>query len=561
MRLGRFTFTGALRLLVTALANAAALGALLSFVVPAGAEWVQGISATALALTLAGIAILAVRAGGSLAGVDFARTVAVVGALALVSTRDELLAVALTFFAFAWEAVARRTIAGSRPLASGLDRCEVPQPSGRPATVAGWVGLGALSACVLGMHWPTALAIAISLSVASLLLAWGQLAMTVRSRRARARARLELRDAVLRFGPEFAVHWDAPAGTSYQLTMWLEHLAAAGRPFLIVLRNGESFDDAVAAASAVHAPVVLLERHDELDEIDVPSLNAVFYVNNAPSNTNCTRFAHLWHVQLNHGDSDKPPSFAPSMRQYDRNLVAGSAAIRRFADHGVETTSEYFRIVGRPQLAGVRRSADADDRPRTVLYAPTWAGFNADTAVSSLGFGSRIVEALLGEGATVLFRPHPHSARVPATARAVAEIDRILATDRARTGRPHLSSDRAAALSIVDCFNAVDAMIADVSSVVTDFLASGKPYAITSTMPSGADLGERVPIAVGGLVIEAGATLGDGVRALLGPDERRGIRDELRRDHLGPDPAEAAAVFVAAVLSFAAHPKPDREMG
>ena len=57
----------------------------------------------------------------------------------------------------------------------------------------------------------------------------------------------------------------------------------------------------------------------------------------------------------------------------------------------------------------------------------------------------------------------------------------VLEADRARTGRAH-QWGRAAEMemSIEDCFNASDAMIADVSAVVTDYLQSNKPFGIVS---------------------------------------------------------------------------------
>src|SRR5699024_12219569 len=46
-------------------------------------------------------------------------------------------------------------------------------------------------------------------------------------------------------------------------------------------------------------------------------------------------YTQLTHVQLNHGESDKGPSFSPVFRSYDKDFVAGQAAIDRFAANGV----------------------------------------------------------------------------------------------------------------------------------------------------------------------------------------------------------------------------------
>ena len=63
----------------------------------------------------------------------------------------------------------------------------------------------------------------------------------------------------------------------------------------------------------------------------------------------------------------------------------------------------------------------------------------------------------------------------------ITEIGAVLDADRAATGREHLWGPAAEQeMSIEDCFNASDAMISDVSAVVSDYLHSGKPFAIVS---------------------------------------------------------------------------------
>ncbi|MDF0514658.1 CDP-glycerol glycerophosphotransferase family protein [Agromyces sp. H3Y2-19a] len=482
------------------------------------------------------------------------RIVVLAGVLGVASTRPELTSIAVAVLALALETAAFRSAASLRPFAAGLDGCSTPRPRTWPVIASARVGLLCALATILGVSWPMVAVLALVLGGASLLLSAGQLGAAFLARRRQAEARERFRPELQRLAPKFAVHWDAPTGTAYQLTMWMDELVGIGEPFVIVVRNQEGFDDAATAAGPGGPPVVLLERHDELDDLIVPSLIAIFYVNNAPSNTNCTRFSNLWHVQLNHGDSDKAPSYAPSLRQYDRNFVAGPAAARRFADHAVETTTDYFRIVGRPQLADVVRVEEARDHPTVVLYAPTWAGFNADTAVSSLGYGRAIVEELLAAGVTVHFRPHPHALRVAKTAEDVRTIDGLLRNHRDRTGTGHRLSVESARLDLVECFNDADALITDVSSVLTDFLASAKPYAIA--MSASDSDAQTLPLATGGVVLSSGHPgLHAGIEALLGPDRHFAARERLCRDYLGPDPGSAASILRDEVRTLLAGPK------
>lgn len=54
---------------------------------------------------------------------------------------------------------------------------------------------------------------------------------------------------------------------------------------------------------------------------------------------------------------------------------------------------------------------------------------------------------------------------------------------------------------LYDCFNQSDAMVSDISSVVSDFIASGKPYAVTDSAELGADEFKRQNTAVRAAVI------------------------------------------------------------
>ena len=50
-------------------------------------------------------------------------------------------------------------------------------------------------------------------------------------------------------------------------------------------------------------------------------------------------------------------------------------------------------------------------------------------------------------------------------------------------------------LSVEDCFNVSDAMIADVSAVVSDYLKSGKPFSIVSVGRTAEKLIREAPAA------------------------------------------------------------------
>ena len=367
--------------------------------------------------------------------------------------------------------------------------------------------------------------------------------------------------AVAAYAPDFVVYTSRPDDASYQVMMWLPYLKRAGLRFIIVARNAVP---AAALAELTDVPVVEARGIADLDALVVPSLKAAFYVNASSGNGALVRFQHLTHIYLGHGDSDKPPSYNPTHAMYDQIFAAGPAATRRYAAHGVRIPSEKFTIVGRPQVENVKQSTTriSDVPEPTVLYAPTWRGHVEETMLYSLPSGERIVAALLARGATVIFRPHPFSYDFPDDAATIARIISLLEADRRKTGRPHLwgaaaEKDR----SILDCINDSDAMVSDVSSVVSDYLFSGKPFAMIAVPAEPEAFVVEYPVARASYVIRADLTdLDAQLERLLGEDPLAGQRADIRADYLGDFGADNyAAAFVDAVHNVSRKSMEDME--
>jgi len=243
-------------------------------------------------------------------------------------------------------------------------------------------------------------------------------------------------------------------------------------------------------------------------------------------NTHMVRYPSLKHIMLNHGDSDKSPSFNPVSRMYDRNFVAGQAAIDRFRAHGVDVFPDQFAIVGRPQIANLKRAAGPiADIPRpNVLYAPTWAGFTSDAQYSSLPWARELVAALQARGCNVIFRPHPYAYRTPEFRQICSAVIAQLAADPDANAAHVYGKQAETVWSISDCIDASDAMISDVSSVANDYLWSEKPLAITVVRTTKAKFAADNPLAEGSYLLVAA----DGGFKHL--DAR--LEDLLRRDPL-----------------------------
>ncbi|GHJ54008.1 glycosyl transferase [Nonomuraea sp. TT08I-71] len=367
----------------------------------------------------------------------------------------------------------------------------------------------------------------------------------LRQVRARRNAEARLLKALTAYEPAFLVHWNAPAGTAYQLAMWLPYLERLNRKFFVLVRNQTNFNEVVGLTKA---PVVMRMGLNQLDEVIAPSLRAAFYVNTATVNNHVARYTNLKHIQLNHGDSDKVPSHNPVFRLYDKNFVAGQAAIDRFAANGVSMPAEMFTIVGRPQVENVAIATGpiaSIANPR-VLYAPTWAGFYADSNYSSLLVGYDIIKALVARGCSVVFRPHPYSQRSAALAGECDRIRTLLADDRRTNGRPHVfGAEAEVTMTVADCFNASDAMVSDVSSVVADYLYSEKPFVMVAVSAPAAQFAEAFPLARAAYVIDAHGGRLQGLDTalddLLGSDPLASTRRDLKKYYLGDIPSDRYA--------------------
>ena len=104
----------------------------------------------------------------------------------------------------------------------------------------------------------------------------------------------------------------------------------------------------------------------------------------------------------------------------------------------------------------------------------------------------------------MIFRPHPFSYDFPDDAAMIERIKALLAADAAETGRAHvLGAAAEKERSILDCINVSDAMVSDVSSVVSDYLFSGKPFAMVAVPAEPDAFVAEYPVARASYVVRA----------------------------------------------------------
>jgi hypothetical protein len=358
---------------------------------------------------------------------------------------------------------------------------------------------------------------------------------------------LAVQQAVLEWQPEVFLHFSGGIRAVYQVNMWLQTMERLDRRVLVLLRE-RRYLDALADTSV---PVLCLPFTSDLMNLRLPDAGVALYVANVGKNIHLLRVPTLKSAFIGHGDSDKTASFNPYTKVYDEVWVAGEAGRDRYLRAQVGVRTEDIVLVGRPQLDGIH---EAEPRPAgapfTVLYAPTWEGWTEDPNSSSLvPMGREIIRILLNTpGVRVIYKPHPLTGSVSsAAARISAEIVTMLA------GPPHLAV-LGQELDLYQCFDESDALISDISSVVSDYLRSEKPYFVSN----GAGLPEQRfreqnPSAAAAYLIGPDVDrLAEDLADARGPDQLRARRREIRRYVLGDPEVAGMTLFAEAVENLLA---------
>lgn len=273
----------------------------------------------------------------------------------------------------------------------------------------------------------------------------------------------------------FAFYFSAPdAETPTHVKTWQAELDKINQPYVIILREQKH----LAGFETNSRPVVIhIPTREPLSLSDFPKIEAVLYGNNGQKNrAMISANHHLTHVQLLHGDSDKPPSYSPLSKQYDLLFVAGQMAIDRYDVHGVHIPAARFKIVGRPQVSKILAPEPGSDK-NTVLYMPTWRGLFEDTQFSSLDRAAEIIDKVLSssQGKTLIFKPHPLSFKEPEWPELKQKIKAALTIARANGSTGVFCDENE---DPFDLYNRADILISDISSVMIDFLYSGKPMLV-----------------------------------------------------------------------------------
>ncbi|MEO6604944.1 MAG: CDP-glycerol glycerophosphotransferase family protein, partial [Aeromicrobium sp.] len=370
----------------------------------------------------------------------------------------------------------------------------------------------------------------------------------------------QIQDFIDEYRPEVVVHLSGPAAAAYQINTWLESLEALSQRVFIVLRDHELF----VKMGSTTIPTLDLQDAGELLMLDFSSARIALYPSNTGNNIHLLRLPTLMSAFIGHGDSDKSASNNPFSRAYDELWVAGDAGADRYRRSGLAIHEAQYRFVGRPQVHAIKREPRlGDEAVPTVLYAPTWEGVNLGQEYSSVSaVGVQIVEALLAADppVRVVFKAHPFMGQRDAKYRAVvARIADLIDDAAIRTGVDHRVIKGG---SLDEWFNRATAMITDISSVVSDFLASEKPYAVFnhSTLDD-AEFREVFSSTGAGTIIgRDGRGIAEFIEIVTqqAPDGNAAKRGELATYLLGPHEQRTLEAFQSSITAFIARSEADR---
>ncbi len=290
---------------------------------------------------------------------------------------------------------------------------------------------------------------------------------------------------------KIAVYFADGPVNMYQMRQWYKPLAKLAEtwPVLVLSRTGGG---TLKLLEESPVPVAHVRTVSALERVVAEQdIRIVFYVNQNPRNFQMMRYGRRWHVFINHGESDKMYMVTNQFKAYDYSFVAGDAALARLNNVLWDYDFDKRAItIGRPQADHFTGKLPYEpDEREVILYAPTWEGDRPAAAYGSIAtHGVALVTALLKTGRhRVIYRPHPRSGVVDHEYGAANQ--RIIAAIAAANLRDPLAQhiyDTSADLGWQ--LSAADVAIVDISAMVYDRLAAGKPLMVTRPLNPAAEI-------------------------------------------------------------------------
>jgi hypothetical protein len=354
---------------------------------------------------------------------------------------------------------------------------------------------------------------------------------------------------------EIAVYFADTRVNMYQIRQWYAPLAelAKTHPVAIISRSPGT---ALSLLDEAPVPTVYKRRVVDLEQfVDEQRPRIIFYVNQNSKNFQMFRYGRMWHVFINHGESDKMYMTTNQFKAYDYSLIAGAAAHDRLKRKlwGFDLDAKTIQI-GRPQadhFAG-ELPFTPDDRT-VVLYAPTWEGDRDAAAYGSIAsHGVALTAAVLASpNHRLIYRPHPRSGVIDKEYRAAnaAIIAAIAAANIADPTAQHIFDDGPTmGWQLVEA----DVAITDISAMIYDRLAVGKPLIVARPAAETAEVDEEGYLGSAEWLYadNAGDILAIADRVMNDKDAQKNLEFWVARHFGDTTPGAATTRFHAAVESL-----------
>ncbi|MCW4386558.1 CDP-glycerol glycerophosphotransferase family protein [Salinibacterium sp. SYSU T00001] len=290
---------------------------------------------------------------------------------------------------------------------------------------------------------------------------------------------------------QVAVYFADAAVNMYQVRQWYAPLAELSKrwPVAIIARTPSTM---LRLLDEAPVPVVYARKVVDLEKfVAEQDLRIVFYVNQNARNFQMFRYGRMWHVFINHGESDKMYMTTNQFKAYDYSFIAGEAAHERLARKLWAFDVDRRTIqIGRPQADHMAGELPYTPDERTVvLYSPTWEGDRAAAAYGSVAsHGVALTRALLADPRfRLVYRPHPRTGVLDPATKAANEtiIAAIAAANTADPTAQHVFDDGP---TLGWQLAAADVAITDISAMIYDRLATGKPLLVTRPSSPEADV-------------------------------------------------------------------------
>lgn len=343
-------------------------------------------------------------------------------------------------------------------------------------------------------------------------------------------------DFVSTYDPEVIMYVCGVQGGNYQLEQWLKTLEKLHRRVLIVAR--ETFW--LESASKTKLPIAYAKRMIDVERLISPRTKVCLYPANGVKNAHMMRRTELKHIFINHGESDKIVNTSKFLNAYDMWYLAGKMAKERMENAGFNLNNNNYRLIGRPPLS--LKIDNVFTEPDMVLYAPTWEGFDDNACYSSIvSHGRNLIADLIRNEIPFIFKPHPLTGHVKKEFKKELFVleNMVKKSDNGTLAKED---------DILDLMNRSSFLVTDISSVMNDYLQTGKPFFVTNPSAMAIeDFNREFKTTQAAYIYETGHEFSTILQKVATFDSMSKVRKEVKESSLGPDTPTAFEIFSSCI--------------